>query len=89
MRARSLLFQMRETTGSDRSTTIYLNRDHACLSSGWPLECETPSLAHRLHRFLDGEQLGRLIRFKELFFCTRGVEGVVAPKNLRSLTFFW
>src|SRR3989442_5461701 len=44
--------------------TPTLLRDQAGLPSGWPLEREAPGLAHRLHRLLNGEQLGRLVRFE-------------------------
>src|SRR6266568_2719502 len=39
-------------------------RDQASLPSGWPLEREAPSFAHRLHRLLNGEQLGRMRCFE-------------------------
>src|SRR5437879_2172881 len=44
--------------------TPTLLRDQAGLPSGWSLEREAPSLAHRLHCLLNGEQLGRLVRFE-------------------------
>jgi hypothetical protein len=49
---------------SAKKMTVHLLREQQALPSGWCLECKTPSLAHRLHRLLNSEQLGRLVRFE-------------------------
>ena len=53
-----------KTKRTRQQFTIEFLRDQASLPSGWPLEREASSFAHRLHRLLNGEQLGRLVCFE-------------------------